>query len=181
MYHTRVHTLFWTKNSRTFQGLSRTNFPFFKHSIQHQKEPRVYDIFSSSTTWANLSWRSFCVCSFSFGLDKVSIKIQGLASTDSNSQRLSRPWIFILKFKDFQGACEPCHTQFLYLIVLFCCCLRVRQKSLKVCQFIFKHLFSVQCILKILGQLPHFLGLDAIFILFWANNTYEYYSCLSRW
>ena len=181
MYHTRVHTLFWTKNSRTFQGLSRTNFPFFKHSIQHQKEPRVYDIFSSSTTWANLSWRSFCVCSFSFGLDKVSIKIQGLASTDCNFQGLSRPWISILKFKDFQCACEPCHTQFLYLIVLFCRCLWVRQKSLKVCQFIFKHLFSVQCILKILGQLPHFLGLDAIFILFWANNTYEYYSCLSRW
>ena len=32
----------------------------------------------------------------------VSIEIQGLFSTDCNFQGLSRPWIFILKFKDFQ-------------------------------------------------------------------------------
>ena len=38
---------------------------------------------------------------------KVSIEIQGLSSTECNFQGLSRPWIFILKFKDFQGACEP--------------------------------------------------------------------------
>ena len=36
------------------------------------------------------------------GLDKVSTEIQGLASTDCNFQGLSRPWIFILKFKDYQ-------------------------------------------------------------------------------
>ena len=40
-------------------------------------------------------------------LDKVSTKIQGLSSTDCNFQGFSRPWIYILKFKDFgQGACE---------------------------------------------------------------------------
>ena len=32
---------------------------------------------------------------------KVSIELQGLSSTDSNFQVLSRPWIFILKFKGF--------------------------------------------------------------------------------
>ena len=42
------------------------------------------------------------------GLDKVSTKIQGLSSTDCNFQGLSRPWISILKFKDFQSVCEPC-------------------------------------------------------------------------
>ena len=168
MYYTRVHTLFWTKNSRTFQG-QISHFSSTPFSTKKSLESMKFLVLPQHEQ-NNLSWRSFCVCSFSFGLDKVSIKIQGLASTDCNSQRLSRPWIFILKFKDFRCACEPCHTQFLYLIVLFCCCLWVRQKSLKVCQFIFKHLFSVQCILKILGQLPHFLGLDAIFILFWSKQ-----------
>ena len=42
------------------------------------------------------------------GLDKVSTEIQGLSSTDCNFQGLSRPWIFILNFKDFQSECEPC-------------------------------------------------------------------------
>ena len=32
------------------------------------------------------------------GLDKVGTEIQGL----------SRSWNFILKFNDFQGACDPC-------------------------------------------------------------------------
>ena len=36
---------------------------------------------------------------------KVTIEIQGLFSSDCNFQGLSRPRIFILKFKDFQGAC----------------------------------------------------------------------------
>ena len=33
----------------------------------------------------------------------VSIEIQGISSTDCNFQGLSRPWIFFLKFKNFQG------------------------------------------------------------------------------
>ena len=60
----RVRAHFWTKNSRTFQGLSRTHFPFFKDSIQCKKEPQVYVFFSSSKTWATSSSRSFRVCSF---------------------------------------------------------------------------------------------------------------------
>ena len=40
-------------------------------------------------------------------LDEISYKFQGLSSSDYNFQGLSRPLIFILKFKDFQGACEP--------------------------------------------------------------------------
>ena len=66
--NSRVCTLFWTKNSRTFQGLSRTHFPFFRDSIQWIKEPWVYFFFGSSTTWVILSRRSFCVCSFFFGV-----------------------------------------------------------------------------------------------------------------
>ena len=58
----KVRTLFWQKKSRTFKGLSRTHFPFFKDSIQCKEEPWVYVFFSSSRTWAILSWRSFCVC-----------------------------------------------------------------------------------------------------------------------
>ena len=110
----RVRTLFWTKTSRTLQGLSRTHFAFFKDSIQCKKEIWVYVFFSSTTTWAILSWRSFILGTWESGLDKVSTEIQGLSSTDYNLQGLSRPWTFYFKFqglsrtfKDFQGACEP--------------------------------------------------------------------------
>ena len=87
-YVNRVRTLFWTKASRTFQGLSRTHFPFFKDSIQCKKEPWVYVFFSSTTTWAILSWRSFTLGTWESGLDKVSTEIQGLSSTDCNFQGL---------------------------------------------------------------------------------------------
>ena len=58
---------------------------------------------------------------------KVSIEIQGLSTFDCNFQGLSRPWIFMLKFKDFrdfQGACERCDIhQFLEQVMfwLFIC------------------------------------------------------------
>ena len=44
---------------------------------------------------------------------KVSIEIQGLSSTDCNFQGLSRPWIFILKFKDIQGLLRCVRTLWL--------------------------------------------------------------------
>ena len=53
---------------RTFQGLSRAHFPLLKDSIQCEKQPWVYVFFTSSTTWVILSWMSFCVCSFLFGV-----------------------------------------------------------------------------------------------------------------
>ena len=81
---------FWTKTSRTFQGLSRTHFAFFKDSIQCKKEIWVYVFFSSTTTWAILSWRSFILGTWEFGLYKVSTEIQWLSSTDCNFQGLSR-------------------------------------------------------------------------------------------
>ena len=95
----RVRTLFWTKTSRTLQGLSRTHFAFFKDSIQCKKEIWVYVFFSSTTTWAILSWRSFILGTWESGLDKVSTEIQGLSSTDYNFQGLSRPWTFYFKFQ----------------------------------------------------------------------------------
>ena len=95
----RVRTLFWTKTSRTFQGLSRTHLPFFKDSIQCRKGPWLYVFFSSTTAWAILSWRSFILGTWESGLDKVSTEIQGLSSTDCNFQGLSRPWTFYFKFQ----------------------------------------------------------------------------------
>ena len=97
----RVCTLFWTKTSRTFQGLSRTHFPFSKDSIQCRKEPWVYIFLSSTTAWAILSWSSFISGTWESGLDKVSTEIQGLSSTDYNFQGLSRPWTFYFKFQGF--------------------------------------------------------------------------------
>ena len=43
-------------------------------------------------------------------LDEISYKFQGLSSTDCNFQGLSRPWIFILKFKNFQGLSRRVRT-----------------------------------------------------------------------
>ena len=90
---------FEQKTSRTFQGLSRTHFAFFKDSIQCKKEIWVYVFFSSTTTWAILSWRSFILGTWESGLDKVTTEIQGLSSTDCNFQGLSRPWTFYFKFQ----------------------------------------------------------------------------------
>ena len=81
-----VRTLFEQK----IQGPSRTHFPFFKDSIQCKKEPWVYVFFSSTTTWAILSWRSFILGTWESGLDKVSTEIQGLSSTDCNFQGLKK-------------------------------------------------------------------------------------------
>ena len=111
----RVRTLFWTKTSRTLQGLSRTHFAFFKDSIQCKKEIWVYVFFSSTTTWAILSWRSFILGTWESGLDKVSTEIQGLSSTDYNFQGLSRPWTFYFKFqglsRTFKVRANPAQTR----------------------------------------------------------------------
>ena len=52
---------------------------------------------------------------FKFHLNyNVSIEIQVLSTIDCNFQGLSRPWIFMLKFKDFQdfqGVGERCNIQ----------------------------------------------------------------------
>ena len=80
--------------NKQLKDCSRTHFPFFKDSIQCKKEPRVYSFFSSSTTWVILLRRSFCVCSFFFGVQlnyKISTEIQGPSGTDCNFQGLSWP------------------------------------------------------------------------------------------
>ena len=51
----RVCTLFGTKNSWTFQGLSRTLFPFLKDSIQCKKS--LESVFCSSSTTRVISSR----------------------------------------------------------------------------------------------------------------------------
>ena len=75
--------VFWTKNSTTFQGLSRT--PFSALSLV---------FFRSSTTWPISFWRSFCVCSFyateNLGWIKLAPKFEDF------------PALTVI-FKDFQG------------------------------------------------------------------------------
>ena len=99
----RVHTLFWTKNSRSFQGhISH----FFKDSVQCKKEPYVC-LFWFFHNMSKFILKVF-LCLLLLGtwesrLDKVSTEIQGLSNTDCNFKRLWRPWIFIFKFKHFQG------------------------------------------------------------------------------
>ena len=86
----RVHTLFWTKNSRTFQGLSRTHFPliFSRTPFSAKKKPWVYVFFTAFTiSMTNIILKVFRVLA---GLDKVSTEIQGLSSAYCNFQGLSR-------------------------------------------------------------------------------------------
>ena len=69
---------------------------------------------SSFTMWAILSWRSFSVCFLwaleNLGWINLAPKFKAGSSTDCNFQGFSRRWIFILKFKDFQDACQPYST-----------------------------------------------------------------------
>ena len=92
---------FLNKNFKDFSRTFKDTFPinFFKDSIQCKKEPWVYVFFSSTTTWAILSWRSFILGTWESGLDRLSTEIQGLPSTDRNFQGLSRPWTFYFKFQ----------------------------------------------------------------------------------
>ena len=100
--------LFWTNNSRTFQGLSNSHFPFFrdfKFSTKKSLESMSFLVLSLQESFYPKGFSVFAPSSLEFYLNyKVSIEIQGLSSTDCNFQGLSRTWIYILKFKDFQ----PC-------------------------------------------------------------------------
>ena len=135
----KVRTLFWPKKSRTFQGLSRTPFPFFKDSIQCKEEPWIYVFFSSSRTcmsnfilkvflcllgWIKLApkFKDFPALTaifkdfqgLEFLLGSLSKDVSGqYTSTGSEAFYVRRSntsllKLFILKFKVFQGACEPC-------------------------------------------------------------------------
>ena len=89
----RVRTPFWTKNSRTFPRTLKDTFFIFQGLHSMLKKPWVYVFFSSSTTWAILSWRSFCV--------------RVVQSKHRNSRTSQHRLQFSRTFKDFQGACEP--------------------------------------------------------------------------
>ena len=94
----RVCTLFWTENSSTFQGLSRTPFSAKRAlSLSFLVPPHM------SNFILKVFLSLLLLCNWESGFDKVSTEIQGLSSTDCNFQELSRPWIFMLKSKDLQG------------------------------------------------------------------------------
>ena len=87
---TRVRTLFSTKNSRTFQGLSRTHFFHFLRTQEGQNQAHIMPHqmlkVESAPIFVSDTWEAL--------LDKTgNTKFEGLL----------RPWIFILKSKDFQG------------------------------------------------------------------------------
>ena len=75
----RVHTLFLNKMFRDFSRTFKDRFPIFPRSPFSAKTRLESVFFGSSTTWAILSWRSFCVCSF-FTLENLGwIKLQSVA------------------------------------------------------------------------------------------------------
>ena len=104
----RVRKPFPTKNSRTSQGLSRTHFLRTQEG-QNQAHIMLHQMLKveSAPIFVSDTWEAL--------LDKIgNTKFQGLSSTDCNFQGLLRPWIFILKFKDFQGLSRRMRTLFLY-------------------------------------------------------------------
>ena len=80
-----VCTLFCTKIQGLWNDFQGHISHFWRTPFSAKKEPM--SLLVQSTTWAILSWRS---CSFSFGLDKVSTKIQGFSSNNCNFHGLSR-------------------------------------------------------------------------------------------
>ena len=106
---------FWTKNSRTFQGFSRTHFPFFKDSFQCQLSNQVFAVQVKRADSRNLSLESMSLLllpkheqfyseclsvSAPFPLEfeincKVSNEIQGRSSTDCNFHTCANPVTFI--------------------------------------------------------------------------------------
>ena len=90
---------------KDFQG----HISHFSRTPQYKREPWVC-LFCFFHNMSNFILKVFlCLLPLDTcesGLDKVSAEVQGLSSTDCNFQGLSRPLIFILKLKDFQGACE---------------------------------------------------------------------------
>ena len=111
--HVHVHVypglvgFFWTKNWRTFQGLSRTNFAFCKDYLQCKKRALIPYLFLVLPHQENFIPKVFVFALFplQFSLHYlVGIEIQGL----------SRPWIFILKFKDFRRFSRCMHVNPVY-------------------------------------------------------------------
>ena len=58
----RVRTLFWNTKFKDFSRTFKDTFPIFQGFLS-AKESLESVFFGSFTTWAILSWRSFCVCS----------------------------------------------------------------------------------------------------------------------
>ena len=96
--------------NKQLKDYSRTHSHFSRTPFSAKKEPWVYTFFSSSTTWVILSCRSFCVCSFFFGVQlnyKISTEIQGPSGTECNFQGLSWPWISFLNSTTFKMRANP--------------------------------------------------------------------------
>ena len=142
--------------NKKIQGLSRAHFPLFKDSIQCKKQPWVYVFFISSTTWVIYPkcLSVFAPFSLEFYLNyKVSIEIQELSRTNCNFQGLLRPWIFNLKFKDFQGACK---TWGLYILLKL-------GWNIKTLSYAEDHSFNSPCMLYSTYQLRvHTLHLSTL-------------------
>ena len=96
---------FWTKNSRTFQGLSRTHFAFFNDHIQCKTRALSLCLFLVLPHQIILSRRSLCLllflCSSPWTI-KLALKFKDFPVPNAifkDFQGLE----FHLTFKDFQG------------------------------------------------------------------------------
>ena len=106
---------------------------------------------------------------------KLAPEIQGLSSTYYNFQVLWRPWIFILKFKNVQAACEPCRGCYIQesciIRVFFCCCLQVDEP---ITRRAYKRPFRVTLKIDNLSNVTFFLGSSTYFYTisdFYSKST----------
>ena len=128
--YTGFASFFEQKIHKDFSKTFKDTFPTFQGLLSVQKRALSLCLFQFFHNKSNFILKVF-PCSlllgtWESGLDKVSTEIQGLSSTDCNFQGLSRPWIFILKFKDYQRllSCVQTmnidHNISLLLHVVFC-------------------------------------------------------------
>ena len=106
----RVRTLFRTKNSRNFQGLSRTHFPFFKDSIWCKKEPWV-SLFCFFHNMSNFTLIGLSVSApFRHLKCTLAPKFKDFPAPTAIFKDFQGPEFLFWNsrtFKNFQGACKP--------------------------------------------------------------------------
>ena len=90
--------------SRTFKDTVISHFSRTPFSAKKSLESTSFFVFPQHEQFHPEGLSVLAPFSLEFHIHyKVSIEIQGLSSSDCNFQGLSRPQIFILKFKEFQG------------------------------------------------------------------------------
>ena len=128
---------FLNKKFKDFSRTFKDTFP--KDSRQCKKEPMSFLVLPQNKKFYPEGLPVFAPFSLGFYLNYgVSIAVPGLSSTDCNFQGLSKPSIFILKFKDFKVCANPVRSKYDKFITIIkqwpCTSLKRQNFSVPLCR-----------------------------------------------